>query len=72
MIPGNPSTYEIRSGPDLKGSSVGANSWTFSVQDPPIDMKKGNKYSIKMDLKDNLAENCKERIEHLKIFNAAR
>ena len=72
MIPGNPSTYEIRSGPDLKGSSVGANSWTFSVQAPPIDMKKGNKYSIKMDLKDNLAENCKERIEHLKIFNAAR
>lgn len=70
MIPGTPSTYEIRSGPDLMTSGVGANSWTYSVQDPQITMKKGGKYSIKMDLKDDLTENCQARIKKLKFWNS--
>ena len=70
MIPGNPSYYEIRSGPDLKTSGMGANSWTYSVQDPQIIMKKGGKYSIKMNLKDDLAENCQARIKRLKFWNS--
>ena len=68
MIPDNPSTYyEIRSGPDLKPSGTGANSWTLSVPDPQVIMKKGKNYSIKMDLKDDLAENLQARIQNSKF-----
>ena len=67
MIPGTPSAYEIRSGPDLKPSGIGSNSWTFSVPDPQIIMKKGKNYSIKMDLKDDLAENLQARIKNFEF-----
>ena len=64
MIPGTPSVYEIRSGPDLKPSGTGSNSWTFSVPNPQIMMKKGKNYSIKMDLKGDLTENLQARIKN--------
>ena len=67
MTPGTPSTYDIRGGTVLMVSGIGAHSWTYTVQDPQIIMKKGGKYSIKMDLKDDLAENCQARVKKFKF-----
>ena len=85
MIPGNPNYYEVRKGPDLKTSGMGADSYSLSfpgmvqtkiqwrsswsqtnhLKDPPIEMKKGEKYKINIDLKGDIPASCKDRMKKI-------